>query len=351
MKKRIIGLDILRDIGVIFIFFYHFTVEYIVTAQGTDPIMSVLNYFFNVLARPASLFLFLISGYALMYNGEDKLSPLQFYKRRIKGLFLPFYVAYTLMFLICFLANNQVPNGTVPLDRFLFTICGMDGVMQLVCSDFYLVGEWFMSCIVVCYLVFPLFAKLLQKFKYITLAVLLVWYVIFMFFFNPFGFSQLMNPLLIIVYFYMGMLLEDILGSKELPKKITVIAAILSVVIWLYYLLSGYAPQIVPFKANTEVSEILTVVWSFAMILAFMPVKLAEDGKAYRFVTYISGISWYVILLHHRIMILFYSHYSVELYSRRDLFGLLLVCIFATWLAAVVVRNLTSRLKALIFSN
>ena len=71
MKKRIIGLDILRDIGVIFIFFYHFFVEYIVTGQGTDGAMYGYNYFFNILARPASLFLFVISGYALMYNHQE----------------------------------------------------------------------------------------------------------------------------------------------------------------------------------------------------------------------------------------------------------------------------------------
>ena len=45
MKKRIIGLDILRVIGVIFIFCYHFTVDYIYRGNGTDSLMPGINYF------------------------------------------------------------------------------------------------------------------------------------------------------------------------------------------------------------------------------------------------------------------------------------------------------------------
>ncbi len=140
MKKRIIGLDILRDIGVIFIFCYHFAVEYMVTAGGTAVYMMTLNYFFNVMARPASLFLFVISGYALMYNHENELSAGKFYMRRFKGLFIPFYVAYTLMFLVSFFVENSAVGGTAPAYRFIFTILGIDGVMQMLFTDFYLIG-------------------------------------------------------------------------------------------------------------------------------------------------------------------------------------------------------------------
>ena len=346
MRKRIIGLDILRDIGVIFIFCYHFTVEYIITAGGTMTFMAGLNYIFNILARPASLFLFVISGYALMYNHEDQMPLLDFYKRRFKGLLIPFYVAYTLMFVAHFLVNNQVVGNGIPLYRFLFTLCGIDGVMQLKCQDFYLVGEWFMTCIVFCYLVFPLLARLLKKYRFITLALLLVWYFVLLFFYNPFGFSQLMNPFFIVVYFYLGMLLQQLLEKREISKPVTIGCGLLSILVWVYYFLCGYNSFFANnCKVSAEVSELICIVWSLAMIIAFMKVELNPEKGLYRTITYISGISWYVILLHHRIMILFYSNYPVENYTKRDLLGLFIACFFITWFAAVVTRNLAAKLK------
>ena len=348
MKKRIIGLDILRDIGVSFILFYHFFVEYIVTAQGTDGAMFGYNYFFNILARPASLFLFVISGYALMYNREYELPLKKYYLRRFKGLLIPFYVAYTLMYVVTYLVNNQVVGHDIPLNRFVFTLLGLDGVAQLVTVDFYLIGEWFMSCIVVCYLVFPLLAKLLNRFKYITLVVLLVWYMFILFVYNPFPFTQLMNPLFIIVYFYIGMLLQQQLKDDQINTKLRVACAVISALIFIYFCLVGFVPSLEWMKLTQEQNELIYFAISMTMLVALRDVEIPSDKFVYTIITYISGISWYVILLHHRIMILFYSHLSVEGYNHREIFALLLACIFITWAASLLVQNLSSRIKKMI---
>lgn len=348
MKKRIIGLDILRDIGVIFIFFYHFFVEYIVTAGGTDGAMYGYNYFFNILARPASLFLFVISGYALMYNHEDELPIGKYYKRRFKGLFIPFYVAYTLMFVIVFLVNNQVVGHDLPISRFILTILGIDGVTQLIIPNFYLIGEWFMTCIVVCYMLFPVLAFLLKKFRFVTLAVLLVWYLVLLFVYNPFSFTQLMNPFFIIVYFYIGMLLQSQLGADKIPSVLRIICAVVSVLIFIYFCLIGFVPSLAWLKLNQVGSELIYFAISMTMLVALRDVEIPSDKFVYTIITYISGISWYVILLHHRIMILFFSHLSVENYNHRDIFALLLACILITWALSVVVRELSKKVKGII---
>lgn len=347
MKKRIIGLDILRDIGVIFIFFYHFFVEYIITANGPNPSMNAYTYFFNILARPASLFLFIISGYALMYNHEEELPLGKYFLRRFKGLFIPFYVAYTIMFLICFLVNNQVVGHDLPISRFILTIMGIDGVTQLLVFNFYLIGEWFMSCIVVCYLLFPLLAKLLKKYKYITLAVMMVWYVFILLIHNPFPFTQLMNPLFVMVYFYIGMFLHEQFGDKEIAKLLRNICAIASVLIFAYFCLIGFVPSLSFLKLEQEPSELIYFAISMTMLIALRDVDIAPEKRVYKFITYLSGISWYIILMHHRIMILFYSHLNVENYALREIFALMLVCIACTWLASILVRDLSSKVKKL----
>ncbi|MBQ7147859.1 MAG: acyltransferase [Pseudobutyrivibrio sp.] len=348
MKKRIIGLDILRDIGVIFIFFYHFFVEYTISGNGPDPSINGYTYFFNILARPASLFLFIISGYALMYNHEEDIPLGKYYKRRFKGLFIPFYVAYTIMFLICFLVNNQVVGHDLPISRFILTILGLDGVAQLLVFDFYLIGEWFMTCIVVCYALFPLLARLLKKFKYITLAVMMVWYVFILLIHNPFPFTQLMNPLFVMVYFYIGMFLHEVFGEKEIPKPLKSTCAVLSLLIFVYFVLIGFVPSLSFLKLEQEPSELIYFAISMTMLIALRDVDISPEKNSYKFITYLSGISWYIILTHHRIMILFYQRLNIEGYAHREIFALMLVCIICTWILSVVVRDLSSKVKKLI---
>ena len=351
MKKRIIGLDILRDIGVVFIFIYHFFVEYIVTAQGTDGAILGYNFFFNILARPASLFLFIISGYALMYNKEDEIPVKKYYIRRFKSLFIPFYVTYTLMFVAHFLVNNEVIGRHTPLKLFVWTLLGMDGIKQLIMPNFYLIGEWFMSCIVICYLLFPVLAWLLKKFRYITLAVLTIWYIIFMFFYNPFAYTQLMNPLLIIVYFYVGMFLHEELKDKVISKPVRIVCAVFSVLVFVYHCLYGYVESLAFIRAAEAPMEVIYFLWSVVMFIALKDVNLKEGSRFYNAVTYLSGISWYVILTHHRIMILFYSQLDVSEYNHRDIAALFIACVIITWLASLAARFISNKTKAFLFNK
>ncbi len=341
MKKRIIGLDILRDIGVIFIFLYHFCIEYINLANGTDPIMPSVNYFANIWARPASLFLFIISGYALMYNHENEIPVKDYYLRRFKGLFIPFYIAYTMMFLAYFAVNNVAAGSTSPLYFFVFTILGVDAMVQEMTGGlgFYLIGEWFMSCIVICYVVFPLFAKLIKRFKYLVLAILIAWSAFLLFGCNIFPIQVEHNPLFVLLYFYVGMLLYDLVGRKQISQNIRIICTVISVVIFVFLLLAGYT-AIFSVVLN-QPFEIICAIWSIAMFIAIRDVDINPEKKFYRVITYISGISWNIILVHHMIIILLFKHYDISLYSRRETFTLSILSFALTWVAAIVVRNLS----------
>lgn len=351
MKKRLLGLDILRDIGVIFIFFYHFFIEYVVSGQGTDVSMLDYNYFFNILARPASIFLFLISGYALMYNHEEDMPLSKYYLRRFKGLFIPFYIAYIFTFIACYIVNGQMPGAGVAKRFFIFTLTGTDGVAQMVYPTFYLIGEWFMSCIVVCYVLFPLLAWLHKRFRILTLILLIVWYLILLLVHNPFPFTQLMNPLLILVYFYVGMDLQTSFGDREFKKYARIIAGIISILVFVYFCIIGYVPSLAFLILPQEQTELIYFAWSIALFIALRDIDLKEGKPLYKFVTYLSGISWFIILMHHRIMILFYSHIDVSTFSRSQIWLLLLACIVITLLASELVRMVSNKAKILIFGK
>ena len=314
-------------------------------AQGTDPLMPSINYFANIWARPASLFLFIISGYALMYNRENELPLKEYYIRRFKGLFIPFYIAYTIMFLAYFAVNNVAAGSTSPLYMLVFTILGVDAMVQEMSGGlgFYLIGEWFMSCIVFCYIFFPLFAKAVKKAKYVLLVVLALWSGFMLFVFNPFDMQVEHNPLFVLLYFYIGMVLYEVIGQKTVSKNIRIICTVVSVVIFVYLLLAGYT-AVFPVVLN-QPFEIVCVIWSLAMFLAIRDVDINPEKRIYKVITYISAISWNIILVHHMIIILLFKHYDISLYSRRETFTLLLLAMALTGVGAIVVKSLSSKVK------
>lgn len=249
------------------------------------------------------------------------------------------------MFLAYFAVTNVAAGSTSPLYMFVFTILGIDALVQEVSGGlgFYLVGEWFMSCIVICYLLFPLLAKLMNKLKYVLLVLLILWNSFLLFGFNPFPVQVEHNPLFVILYFFTGMLLFDLVGQKKIQANVRIAATVISLAIFIYLLLAGYTPfiSVLPSKAF----EVVCVLWSLAMFIAIKDVDISPDKKSYKWITYISGISWNVILVHHMIIILLFRHYDISLYSRRETFTMLLLALALTWAFALLVGNLSKKLK------
>lgn len=349
MKKRIIGLDILRVIGVLFIFCYHFTVDYLFRGNGTMPSMTTLNYFFEVMARPASLFLFIISGYALMYNRENEIPLKQYYFKRFKGLYIPFYIAWTLMTLLYFFVNNGLITSFVKPYKLIYTILGVDGLFFQTEANFYLVGEWFMSCIVVCYALFPLLALVLKKCKYIGLVVLLAISIVMLFFYNPFEkINVAMNPLFIMVYFYIGMLLHETVGDKKISGLVRIACLCVTIICWGYNLVSGYMPQTFPRLPGTW-AEVVFAVWALAMIIGLRDAELNPGKRTYAIVAYISKISWCVILVHHALMGLFFSTRDITNYTGKELFVAFVMFVLLSWAGAELVIKLSAKVNGFLF--
>lgn len=345
MKKRIIGFDILRIIGVFSIFCGHFTIEYIYSAYGHDELIFSLNDLFNAIARPSCILLFMISGYALMYNGEDKLSAKAYYMRRFKSLYIPFYVVYLFAFLMVFLVYDRTVGHPelgemVPIHRAVYTVLGIDGFMNNFAPNFYLIGEWFMSCIVICYGIFPILKLISKGFVYIVYTILLAGYFLLLFQ-NPFDISPMTNPLLMLVYFYTGIIAYKLLQEERLGKLIRTSSAIVSVIL------------AVPLLGNIDLSErvleVLYYAWSIALFLFFKDVSMNTEGKIFSALKYGAGISWYVILVHHVIILVLFTHHPVCDYSKRELLAMFLVCFFVTWLAAYWAKKLSNKLTKILF--
>lgn len=345
MKKRIFGLDILRVIGVILIFCYHFTVEYFIAAGGQESFMVDLRNFFNLMVRPASISLFLISGYALMHNHEEEISLKEYFIRRFKGLYIPFYVAYTMMFFLYFFVRNIVSGYYAPSYSFIFTILGIDGVMNYIQPNFYMIGEWFMSCIVICYLLFVLLSRLINKYCWPVLFVLTIWCSTLLFFHNPFPVDVQINPLFVAIYFYIGMLLYKCFGGKKFSAISRIISMICFVLIVVFLVTVGFFPAVLNINLTLELSEILYAIMAITLFIALRDVEVSADGLFHKIIAYISKISWYMILTHHAIMTLYYRYHDVSGYRKREFIVLFMLYIILTVFAAELVMRVSNRVK------
>ena len=139
------------------------------------------------------------------------------------------------------------------------------------------------------------------------------------------------------------MVLYEVIGQKTVSKNIRIICTVVSVVIFVYLLLAGYT-AVFPVVLN-QPFEIVCVIWSLAMFLAIRDVDINPEKRIYKVITYISAISWNIILVHHMIIILLFKHYDISLYSRRETFTLLLLAMALTWVGAIVVKSLSSKVK------
>ena len=161
-RERLYYLDFIRAISTIVIVLTHFNAIYLYNVSPVRPECAVITLWVSNIyigAFGVSLFL-IISGAALMYvYGERKFDWKRFYKQRFLTIYPMFWIAYFGVFLYHTYKYGGIMQG-IPKKNIIFTILGMDGLMlNAGVRVFYLIGEWFLGCIVLIYAVFPLIRK------------------------------------------------------------------------------------------------------------------------------------------------------------------------------------------------
>ncbi|MDE6744267.1 MAG: acyltransferase, partial [Lachnospiraceae bacterium] len=210
-KERILYLDLVRILSFIMVTMYHFTVA--AEVFGVNAKLEVYKSVSHILAPLALSAFFMVSGAALIFQYLDKISLKDFYKKRFLGIFPLFWLAYLLAFLDYFYQTGGMPEA--PKVNFLLTIIGMDGYLNDYLPTFYLLGEWFLGMIIMLYLLFPLYRKIMLKCKYILPAIFLVGSACLLFA-NPFPMVIEKNLIVCSLYFVLGMMIEQIrLGTDR----------------------------------------------------------------------------------------------------------------------------------------
>ena len=174
-KERIPALDFIRVICTLGIIANHY-------AQAVDD--SFLTNAFHTypsgigsVGYVCVVVFFMLSGAALYYsNGQpDHLG--RFYMKRWKAVYPSFYIAYIMLFIWYIRFNRTFFTGRSPL-TLVFTVLGMDGYLAGAVPTWYILGEWFLGAIILCYVLYPLIVYCFKKSEIAACAALVALYAL-----------------------------------------------------------------------------------------------------------------------------------------------------------------------------
>lgn len=156
-KKRIVGLDVLRILLAFLIFLFHSRVH-----LGCS--YGLLNNFIESGSLAMSAF-FMLSGYCLQFTHDKKIATnftlKEFYLKRLIAIYPLYFFTGTLFVTMCIAAGKQ----TI-FDNLLLLPIEILGLQAIFTNSLFPYahnsGTWFISCLLICYISFPLLQSLLS---------------------------------------------------------------------------------------------------------------------------------------------------------------------------------------------
>ena len=308
------------------------------------------------LAMVACALFILISGATITYNIREE-KPLEFYKRRLTRVLIPFYIAYIIYYVIKVITLKNIHIfGGIDKWRFIYTIFGMDEYLNAAgIKTFSLgIGEWFLGCIILCYLAYPFLYKAHKKNNIVTFVVMTIYYILINVFYDKLntGMPSHFNFLCQVYNFYLGIAFVDIVGAKncepaagadvrsyrtgELREPLWLLVFTIPTILFFYF----YETIInIPdnFKTTMVVIAILISFYLFENVLV-------NNKIIGSLIKIFSSISYEFFLVHHFVI------YQIDyMLNYRQLGGIMTVLVIVldfvfTLLMALFVRVISSRI-------
>ena len=167
MQNRAVGLDLFRVVAAVMVLLFHCNIHH-------DNSFGLLTGFVSMGAVFMTAF-FMLSGYVLFLTYKDK-SLVQapalknFYLKRIFGIF-PLYLVVAALYVVT-LGQESVFQNLVLLP---IEVLGLQSVFSTLFPVSHNDGTWFISCLLLAYLAFPLMQEAVKQMttrtKWIALAI------------------------------------------------------------------------------------------------------------------------------------------------------------------------------------
>lgn len=281
IQQRSYGISLARVVCAFGIILFHYLGhisggQYTLFANGSWGTMLVFVFF-------------LISGYVLYLKYPEVTDIKQFYYRRFRKILPMYWLAFIPTFIDTSLANYSFEWGGHPATLFLSFI-GMDGFFYGYFKTFYVLGEWFLGAIIICYLVYPLLTKIFKKLTFF-LPIILIIIGALASKIPVFQNTGRHNLLVCIGIFTVGMTLARYRLADKLWFRIIAVAE--TAVLW-------FTPLSIP----QLVCEIAVAV-GVLTLLYMIGNLIGKNAVVSKIITLFDGITYPMYLLHHLIMLRF----------------------------------------------
>lgn len=341
MRERIRYFDVLRIICFAAVLYYHMIVQLYLSdyypVEAVSPLFSNANMGLGSLA--VGIF-FMLSGAGLMTSTKDSINLKSFYVKRLARLLVPFYVVVAgFLAYLGLIAHDlgSVFTPGVPKWRIIFNLLGMDTWLNSCGIATYntTIGEWFLGCLIVLYILFPLFRFLLLKNKWIFLGVSTLIYVLSALFY-PFKLSMDLCIIFKAYEFILGMYL-GLFWKKISPKVLFITVPVM--------LFNAFFPFHVQMP---YVFNITALSLSIFMTVSLLEPKLQKIGG--KTLALISGLTYPIFLTHHQVIYRMTPGMRPYLSTPVTFVVMYLLELVVIIILAVIVNFISSRLLKLLSS-
>jgi peptidoglycan/LPS O-acetylase OafA/YrhL len=348
MKKKYNFMNVLRVLSMIAIVFYHMV--FTLYLYGIRQIESVRFLFENTnmhIAKVGVGLFFILSGAGLMLSGKDKPFDIkEFYKKRFIKILIPFYIVYVCYFTFLVITGHlQLANPFSGKDlkpwSFIYTLFGMDAYLEnfgiATCSLG--IGEWFLGCLIIIYIIYPLLRWAMLKNKYVTLVIATIYYIVINMVYAKIplfnGVPMYTNLVLKIYDFILGMFLALIID--KLPKW----TFILGLLVNLFFV---FCPIVLPGINSYQIPiQCLFAFLLFAGLENIFSSPRAE--KPMKIVNTLCAYSYEYFLIHHFVIL----HLSTQ--GQNTAFGNInILILFAEEIALTTILAVALKKIQLLFT-
>ena len=341
MKQRDDALDLVRLVAAVMIVVFHFNSMF---APKGDVSAGPLQYANGSFGNFGVALFFLLSGYALMLRYGEACPLKAFYKRRFFSIYPLYWLCFFSLFLYSDILHGNLPAG-VPGWSIIWSVLALDGYLAGVVPTFYLLGEWFVGCIVLLYLVFPLLRAALRRAARLSVCVVLaVWAVWLAFYPGPFAREH--DFITCIPIFMAGMVLAHTgaVQAQTWPVRLCGGQSVFVRPLWA----AGFAAAavfFVPLPLPQEVCDLLLGVAAFLLLHAL---GRALPKGAYRVIRPLAGAAYAVFLIHHVLLFIVFRPRVALPLTRPRAFLLCAVYLAVTFAAGTLLNAVWARVLALL---
>lgn len=293
-KHRIFMFDIIRVVCAILIFMkYSITMFECTYTAHIDKLVSGLT------SEVMTCF-FMLSGFSLYYtynyiDMQSTKEKIRFYKKRAIGILPAYYLVHVLW---CLFMEDSLLKGIqlIPVE-----LLGIQTIYNTLFGILHNGGTWFISCILICYFVYPLLQEIINEInmkKKIFLTILISFLLAYSYYLILwFGIQDIYtNPFIRGMEFTVGVLCASIIKEIEIPKgfKWNMFIVVIDCILILGLLYINYYSIIVHGGIWLEGIVGTPII---AIILSTFSLMRYETLEKSKILGYLSKISYYFYLL------------------------------------------------------